>query len=107
MTTDPIRAKIIELVPELGIKCDCDHCKIHRPLDMPATQVRPITFTDVLRAVISRFGTGKSKDEEWSIETQVAMGFPALMQMWNHAEHYDNQDQPTKDLIGKIIGVTD
>lgn len=95
---DPIRAKIIELVPEI------DHGEI-------VTDHSKVTLADVLRAIEEyRNSLDEEKQEWWSVDTRGEfLQLPAIkgiLPCWNLALGYDNQPQEVKNLIGRLLGVT-
>lgn len=69
---------------------------------------RPITLADVLLAIQKHKGKFVDHDNDKSIsdgiddlnETTLA-----LLGFWNLTKNYDDQDQPTKDFIGSLLGV--
>lgn len=121
--TDPIKAKIIEAVPEIEHWCEicqqyrdsregwcavCENAKMH--MDLP----RPITLADVLRAMNEQWMTtatahaismqGDSiKTMTWRTanDTQIRQFF----MLWNLTADYDGQTQEVKEFIGKLLGV--
>lgn len=63
----------------------------------------PITLPDILRAIRkSKTRFLKSPDLKRLSEYD---GITDLIDMFDLTTDYDNQDQPTKDFIGKLIGV--
>lgn len=76
----------------------------------------PYQLHDVLRAIgNSRERHGFTIDAQgdklvmfWSTKDPENPDHSTLLrERWNLALSYDNQDQPTKDFIGKLIGITD
>lgn len=90
--TDPVKARIIELVPARGFVGMCMECRFISRYGMEdyhshdCTRDRPITLPDVLRAIsILYTGYGEIK--------------------WNLLFDYDGQTQEVKDFIGKLLWV--
>lgn len=110
--TDPIRAKIIELVPDAKGR---SYCTIGPRGGFGYSTIdSPITFADVLRAINIQF-SGENGRVPYRLENDPLefqyMRFHSEyarfhhQRFWNLALDFDNQDQPTKDFIGKLIGV--
>lgn len=103
MNNDPIKAKIIKLVPEIlvpdtcGSACNCAQ---------GTNTARPITLADVLRAYC--FHEDKWLQTNWS-ETNVLGWFEAdilnMVARWNKTTTYDGQTQEVKTFIGLLLGL--
>lgn len=114
---DSVKAKIIELVPEIASRGGMCIAKSPHPEKCEyETVYREITLADVLRAIgNSRERHGFTIDAQgdklvmfWSTKDPENPDHSTLLrERWNLALSYDNQDQPTKDFIGKLIGITD
>lgn len=107
--TDPIKAKIIELVPEIEeVVHDPD---LSRYGSIGRTYVqRPITLADVLRSISkSRGGIGAeviAVDQDGNFQEQIGAGeFHCSMWVWNLTIDYDGQTQEVKTFIGSLLGV--
>lgn len=95
--TDPIKAKIIELVPDiLGVGSKRDG---HRIISVPVQ--RKITLADVLRAIEKELGAGFAVFQGG----QIWMGGKYTMFIWNLSADYDGQTDEVKEFIGKLLGV--
>lgn len=110
MTEDPVRAKIIELVPEIADR-DVKYCSLK---NCWIDEHRPITLPDVLRAIgSSRERHGFTIDSQgdklvmfWSTKDPENPDHSILVrERWNLAVGYDGQTQAVKDFIGKLLGV--
>lgn len=138
--TDPIRAKIIELVPEImETTFGCRVLMTSKEGTQYSTRVidrwmepdktywykvvghngqnweiedfdeilgHPIQLADVLRA-IDRSGEEiliGQKGEIYQLYGQPQERYTGYV--WNLALDFDNQEQPTKDFIGRLLGVT-
>lgn len=90
--TDPITLKIQELVPEIKDASIYDQA---------------ITLADVLRAIEAMYDKKVRNVKLWSAAELHDMQEEqaAITRRWNLATDYDGQDQPTKDFIGKLIGI--
>lgn len=96
--TDPVKAKIIELVPEIE---DFD--------ENDALVQRKITLADVLRAIPQRHTIEFSLTDPGILELGCDI-YPSENSYvkwckWNLTADYDNQTQEVKDFIGRLIGV--
>lgn len=91
---DLVKAKIIEL---LGMECKVSGCKdIYNPC--PHGE---LSLADVLRAIHSQLyfeGKPIRFSGSWVNE---------LVNMWNLTVDYEKQTQEMKDLIGKLLNVTE
>lgn len=115
MQHDPIKAKIIELVPEImGDWSGCDVCgtMCSGMCDNDeGPTARPITLADVLRAILAtdlanrtnvlvESGGFISKRKWEGNEHKFISGAE-----WNLTADYDGQTQEVKEFIGKLLGV--
>lgn len=101
--TDPVKAKIIELVPDINerVECDCSWCGMKPPKGGGHHITgRPITLADVVYC--TNFGEFDSEQMLRKEQEEAHM----LLVMWNPKVDFDNQDQPTKDFIGRLLNVT-
>lgn len=127
MTNDPVKQKIVELLPEiLELKFGCrieDFGTLRTICGYRAggdyltddgywwtysmlTQRkyldilgRPITLADVLRAILKRYSPFAQSVVFGASDVQELLG------MFNLTTDYDGQTQEVKDFIGKLIGV--
>lgn len=123
--TDPVKAKIIELVPEIQEQV-CPKCSFKVPAKESGYHAcggflrnrgeiteRPITLADVLRAIAKSYDNWH--DESYGVSLQLSEQSCFLLletnergyAKWNLLEPYDNQTQEVKHFIGTLIGVTD
>lgn len=107
---DPVKAKIIELVPEIREGCKCRTYADGSYCSLP----RPITLADVLRAIEMCKGYGDQllMDSDGSMEyhaVNLLAGTEPENEMftatWNLTTDFDNQTDELKAFVGKLIGV--
>lgn len=95
--TDPTKAKIIELLPEL-----------EKRISNGDVWQENITLADVLRA-IEVAGIGIRIDENgtfWrTIANECFRDETGASIWWQLEKDYDGQTQEVKDFIGKLLGV--
>lgn len=104
---DNVKAKIIELVPEINQRT-CDTCANYACIEHVLNQINlSITLADVLRA------TQKAQplkiitvDTEGNFVEQLGYEDWDTLFVWNLLEHYDNQTPELKAFVGKLLGVT-
>lgn len=103
MNTDPIKAKIIELVPDLDCpveESEGEACLAHK-----------IRLADVLRALGKHDPEGKLPfhvDAMGNLRTLAPVAGKLVSHIhaqWNLATDYDSQTQDVKDFIGTLLGV--
>lgn len=100
--TDPIKAKIQELVPEV-MNYDCGR---HREIDL---ECRDCVWNDCSLAVVLR-AIGKS-GAHWEIidcksADECVLKVALQYGIWNLSKNsWDDQSEETKSFIGAILGV--
>lgn len=103
--TDPVKAKIIEMVPEI-----MELVAIGAPVRANKENIystRPITLADVLRAIRSikdkyRLELGFYKNDLEMCD----VGFsPNVSVSWNLTVDFDGQSDEVKAFVGKLLGV--
>lgn len=105
MTTDPIRAKIVELVPEIETRT-FTYSLGHR-INIIAPDQR-ITLADVLRAIETIYDKKVRNVKLWSGAeiNEMKEEQAAVTRRWNLTTDYDNQTQEVKEFLGSLLGVT-
>lgn len=105
---DSTKAKIIEAVPEImaRVECDCYYCaqREHNGGGGHYLTGRPITFADVLRA-IEKEKRGDSLKSPNLKRLSEFSGVVELLDMWHMALHYDGQTQKVKEFVGKLLNI--
>lgn len=102
MTTDLIRAKIIELIPSKKWRYTCGQCQFETVIEESPS------LAGVLRAIEAktRGFVDLDHDENEAVWREaIEKDAIELLRIWNLLEPYDNQTQETKDFIGTLIGV--
>lgn len=101
MNEDKVKAKLIELIPELEcpVEADGNDCLTHK-----------IRLADVLRAIAKVPRASVLWDLKWSADSLFFVkgggGFEEFIAEWNLTTDYDNQTDEVKAFVGKLLGVT-
>jgi hypothetical protein len=94
---DPVKAKIIELVPDIK----------NSDIFESIPTYRPITLADVLRVVTDKFAIslGEGRFSLAFGDIHFSDVFTVKSFTWNLFADYDNQTDEVKAFIGKLLGV--
>lgn len=105
---DPVKAKLIELLPEIEQVCRGKRENHYCP-NCDNSIGRPITLADVLRAIEEVGGTELyavlADGEIWNVNGIQGVKSYGVGITWNLALDYDNQTQEVRAFIGKLLGV--
>lgn len=105
---EEVRVAIVKAVPELGVKCGCDYCLVHRPQNAPPTLLRPIRLADVLKAIhqikpYSYFVDIKGAFWKWKHMNEVPEKIGCE---WNlAADNLDNASEETIAFLHSVLCV--
>lgn len=99
--TDPIKQRIIELVPEIVVNPHAQLIGHDRKVTYFA-ETRSITLADILLAI------GKSGHSNSLISCMIHKDgvFSIFDMVWNLLLDYDNQTDETKASIGTLLGIS-
>lgn len=88
---DKIKAKIQSLCPDVMAKSGTGR---------NLAQIKPITLAVVLRAIKK---VSVIKQREWDTYQKAIV---VIVERWNlEHDNFDDQDKPTQDFIGNLLGV--